>query len=136
MEETYETSTISFARADLVFGTDADTILASGMGNNVVDTPLGSVETETITLFGWAACSKKISSFGYRYGDTVVLSGSKYTTEDAVIQAGAPVAGTTGESTRFLIAAPVQSGTNVKLYAVAQLEDGSILDLWSLVYSG
>lgn len=120
---------------DFIFGADSSTVLGSSYGVNPSGTQLGNVNVDTITLFGWIACSEKIEKFGYRFADTTVLNGSKYETEPEVIREGASIAGANGESTRFSISVPVQIGSDITFTAVAQLKNGAVIDIWSVVYS-
>ena len=119
-----------------------DVVYASDNVTNIAAAPIDTTNTvfpdlreDHITLLGWIASSIKIAQFGFRYGDTVVFSGSRFETEDAVIQAGAPIAGTYGESTRFLITIPILTGTDMTVNAVAELYDGSIVDIWRIHYT-
>ena len=97
-------------------------------------TEFGNPSESAFTLFGWVAASRKINRFGYRYGNTVVLDSAKFATEDGVVQAGAPIAGSTGESSRFHITIPIYGGDQTA-YAVAELDDGAIVDLWGVHYA-
>ena len=111
--------------------------LASVGGNDASGTVLGDLKesTDTITLWGWLAVDRKIKSFGYRYGDEIVLGSEKAQTGSEVIVAGASVAGGDGETSRFNISVPVKEGEDIEVYGVAELEDGTVIDVWRVVYS-
>lgn len=119
---------------DFIFASDNVTNIAPATVDTT-NTVFPDLREDHITLLGWIASSIKIAQFGFRYGDSVVFSGGRFDTEDAVIQAGAPVAGTYGESTRFLITIPILTGTDVTVSAVAELYDGSIVDIWRIHYT-
>lgn len=131
-------SAVGHTSADQVFGADGTTDLASVGNNDVTGTSLGTITDEKLTLWGWYADERKISEFGYRYGDSVTLGSAKYIgADDATIAGQAGALGyADGESVRFRIEnIPVVKGENVELYAVAKLEDGETVDIWRLTYS-
>ncbi|MBQ3894128.1 MAG: hypothetical protein II739_02275, partial [Clostridia bacterium] len=113
--------------------------LAKFGGNNPAGTALGDIsgKASAITLWGWMACSEKIAAFGYRYEneDPVFNDAFKVETGSDVIAAGAKIAGETGESSRFNIVAPARIGENLVLYGVAKLENGTVIDIWKVMYS-
>ena len=135
---TVSAAAVGHTSADQVFGADGATDLASIGNNDVTGTDLGVITDSAITLWGWYADEGKITEFGYRYGDNVVLGSPKYRGgDDAVIAGQAAALGyADGESVRFRIEnIPVMKGENVELYAVAKLEDGQTVDIWRLTYS-
>lgn len=119
--------------ADRVYGADGETNIAASGGNDSKGTALGSITDSRITAYGWFASSKSIKSFGYRYGDNVVLGSAKYATEPAVLNAGRRYNGNYGQTSRFRIEIPVDENEN-EVFAVAQLGDGSVVDIWKLTY--
>ena len=119
----------------------ADRILDSGgqdmahYGNNdPAGTDLGLTEEETAAAYGWFACSKPISRFGYRCGNETVLNSAKVTPEAAVTKAGLATAGLFGETSRFTIQIPLSADAN-EVYAVAELTDGTVIDMWKITYA-
>ena len=132
-------SAVGHTSADQVFGADGRTDLASVGQNDVTGTSLGTITDDKLTLWGWYADERKISEFGYRYGDSVTLGSPKYTggADDETIAGQAGALGyADGESVRFRIEdIPVVKGDNVELYAVAKLENGETVDIWRITYS-
>ena len=123
-----------------VYGEDGSTRidLAKFGGNDQSDTELGDITGKidgSFHIFGWHAASQKIVEFGYRYGDDVTLGSPKADTEDAVVAAGSSVAGDTGESVRFNIEVPAKTGEDVEVFAVVKYADGTVADIWRVVYS-
>ena len=117
------------------FGGQMDSFVTS----DVTGTSLGTITDDKLTLWGWYADERKISEFGYRYGDSVTLGSPKYTggADDETIAGQAGALGyADGESVRFRIEdIPVVKGDNVELYAVAKLENGETVDIWRITYS-
>ncbi|MBO4423505.1 MAG: hypothetical protein J5879_08700 [Clostridia bacterium] len=132
-------SAVGHTSADQVFGADGVTDLAAVGNNDVTGTSLGTITDDRITLWGWYADERKITEFGYRYGDKVTLGSTKYTGggDDQIIAGQAAALGyTDGESVRFRISdIPVMKGTDVELYAVAKLENGDTVDIWRVTYT-
>ena len=132
------TLAVGHTSADQVFGADGATDLAAVGNNDITGTALGTITDDKITLWGWYADEQKITEFGYRYGDNVTLGSQKYSgADDATIAEQAGKLGfADGESVRFRIEnIPVMKGSDVELYAVAKLADGSTVDIWRLTYT-
>jgi len=125
--------------ADEIYDENKVPIAKSG-GNDKYETVIEQEVTgNMITLYGYVACDMKISAFGYAYAfdGNAVMNGEKYVASDhdllQTIFSG--LIGTTGEVTRFMIDVPVYDGEN-ELYALVQLEDGTIYTIWRILYTG
>ncbi|MBO4423786.1 MAG: hypothetical protein J5879_10115, partial [Clostridia bacterium] len=132
-----EPGTVVHTSADQVLAGSDGHDLASFGSNDVSGTELGLISESTITAWGWCAADKKISEFGYRYGGSVTLGSVKYYGADSdIIASQAALFGCPdGESVRFRINIPVTSGQDVEVFAVVKLEDGTVADMWRIVYS-
>ncbi|MBO4869250.1 MAG: hypothetical protein J5585_06020 [Clostridia bacterium] len=123
--------------ADQVFDSDGKDLAKVG-GNNPAGTDLGDItdKTETLTLWGWYACTENIVEFGYRFdGEDPVLGTGKYTTEEAVINAGRTFVENMKDASRFRIEnIPARDG-KITLYGVVKLESGEIIDMWKVTYT-
>lgn len=125
--------------ADEIYDENKISIAKSG-GNDKYGTVIEQEVTgNMITLYGYVACDIKISAFGYAYAfdGNAVMNGEKYVASDhdllQTIFSG--LIGTTGEVTRFMIDVPVYDGEN-ELYALVQLDDGTVYDFWRILYKG
>lgn len=112
--------------------------------NDPQNTDLGDIFEETIILWGWYSTEVDggITEFGYRYGDALFLGSPKfYYGEDAdengkIDDEGiARIAGGKGESVRFRIEIPVVKGEDIEVVGVVKLADGSVNDMWRVIYS-
>lgn len=112
--------------------------------NDPQNTDLGDIYDETIILWGWYSTEVEggIEEFGYRYGDAVFLGSPKfYFGEDSGEngkkddEAIAKIAGGKGESVRFRIEIPVVKGEDIEVVGVVKLADGSVKDMWRVIYS-
>ena len=112
--------------------------------NDPQNTDLGDIFEETIILWGWYSTEVDggITEFGYRYGDALFLGSPKfYYGEDADENGRADdegvarIAGGKGESVRFRIEVPVVKGEDIEVVGVVKLADGSIKDMWRVIYS-
>ena len=126
-------------------GNDPSQNLGTFGGNNAAGTDLGDISEKVSAgedgviafyLWGWYTTGDaKIVEFGYRFGDVKVLGSAKYETGQDVINAGAPIAGETGESSRFQIKVPVVKGENVEAFGIVKLENGEIRDIAKVTYT-
>lgn len=108
--------------------------------NNIHETIIEQEVTgDKITLVGFLACDMKISDFGYGYSfdGRAVINGDKYedTDHELLQMIFSDIIGTTGEVYRFRIEVPVYDGEN-ELYALVQLEDGTVYTIWRILYTG
>ena len=131
------------ASASALVHTSADQVMAgsdghdlAGFGGNDKDgTELGTITESSFFAWGWYSteCEGGITEFGYRYGDNVTLGSEKFIGGDADVIASQ--CGGVGESCRFKIEIPVVKGNDVEVYAVAKLADGTVEDIWRIVYT-
>ena len=129
--------------ANALVHTSADQIMAgsdghdlAGFGGNDKDgTELGTITESSFFAWGWYSteCEQGITEFGYRYGDNVTLGTEKFIGGDADVIASQ--CGGVGESVRFKIEIPVVKGNDVEVFAVAKLGDGTVEDIWRIVYT-
>ena len=120
--------------ADEIFAQDGVTDLAEIGANDPENTVINADGQYSVIAHGWFACSRKTVKFGYRYGDRIVLLSPPKPAETPVINAGAEYAGTTGSTNRFRISIPLDTSEN-EVFAIAQLEDGTIVDIWKIIYN-
>lgn len=124
---------VTTVSADTVYASNGTTRIIKNGGNDPRGTYLGTVSDTGIYAYGWLASSKRIKSFGYRYGSKTVIGSQRQPTEQAVLNAGASVAGLAGSSSRFKVYIPVDPDEH-EVYAVAELYDGTVIDMWKLTY--
>ena len=94
---------------------------------------------EKFKVTGWLACSHRFEAVGYQIDDRtpVFKPEFKFEAESAVVNAGSGIAGSTGESIRYYIEFPVESGTHtVRLVArlVNHAEEYYVFN-WSMRYT-
>ena len=74
-----------------------------------------------LTLAGWVALNHKVDVLGYQVDDRAPVFSASFKsayTEQAVINAGRSIAGSTGESTRYELQIPVEQGTHTVKFVV------------------
>ncbi len=127
-------SALHHTSADQIMAGSDEHDLASFGNNDREGTDLGAITEEFFYAWGWHSteCENGIEKFGYRYGDTVILDSEKFIGGDA--DGIASQCGGVGESVRFKIAIPVLKGQQ-EVYAVVKLGDGTVEDIWRIVYS-
>ncbi|MBO4423778.1 MAG: hypothetical protein J5879_10075 [Clostridia bacterium] len=118
--------------------------LAKFGSNDPENTDLGDIYEEAFILWGWYSTDVEggIVEFGYRYGDAVFLGSPKFRygegageNEKRDDEAVAAICGGKGESVRFRIEVPVVKGEDIEAVGVVKLADGSVVDMWRVVYS-
>ena len=125
--------------ADYIYDENGDAI-AGPSGFDRYETVLKKeISGDMITLYGFIACDTKISKFGYGYtfDGRAVMESEKYVDQDHELLQTifSDIIGTTGEAYRFMIDVPVYDGEN-EVYALVELEDGSIYEFWRILYTG
>ena len=128
-------SALNMTSADQILaGSDGHDLAGFG-GNNKDDTQLGFIEEDTFTAWGWYSTENEsgIAGFGYEYNNIAFLNSEKYYGEDADIIA--QQCGGVGESVRFRVEIPVIGGEDVHVDVVAEMNDGTLLNVWSITYS-
>lgn len=106
---------------------------------NPKDIQLGDVTQkfkDSFGLRGWVASNAKIEQFGYLIGDNYTFGSYKAPTEQGVINEGKSVAGSAGESVRYIITGiPRINGTDEKVSVVARLTNDLIVKVADITYS-
>ena len=97
------------------------------------------VAKDSIRMRGWVASPVKITEFGYETNGNIVFdqaNAGKAATEAAVVNAGAGIAGSTGESVRFYVQnIPRVNGTNSSAFGVARLSNNKVVRITAVYYT-